>query len=65
MIAEIDRPRTSSRPACRHAATSLPPEDVHNTELLGESGTKTLCPYRDIASHWSVEVSGERVEDAA
>jgi uncharacterized protein (DUF427 family) len=38
---------------------------VHNTGLLGESGTKTDCPYKGIASHWSVEVSGERVEDAA
>ncbi len=42
----------------------FPPEDVR-TELLAGSETKTVCPYKGVASHWSAEVDGERVEDAA
>jgi uncharacterized protein (DUF427 family) len=43
----------------------FPPEDVR-TEILVESETKTVCPYKGVASHWSLVVdSEERVEDAA
>ena len=36
------------------------------TEILVESETKTVCPYKGVASHWSLVVdSEERVEDAA
>jgi uncharacterized protein (DUF427 family) len=41
----------------------IPPEDVRK-ELLVESETKTVCPYKGVASHWSVE-GGERIEDGA
>ncbi len=41
----------------------LPTEDV-NMSLLAPSGTKTRCPYKGLASHWSVEANGEKVEDA-
>ncbi len=62
-VAETDRPKILFE-------TGLPPryyfptEDVR-TELLVESETKTVCPYKGVASHWSAEVGGERVEDAA
>lgn len=42
----------------------IPPEDVRE-DLLVESETKTVCPYKGVASHWSVEAGDERVEDAA
>ncbi len=42
----------------------FPPEDVR-TELLAESGTRTKCPYKGMASYWSAEVNGQRVEDVA
>src|SRR5829696_3070925 len=32
-------------------------------ELLVPSGTKTQCPYKGVASYWSVDAGGERVED--
>ncbi len=63
VVAETERPKLLFE-------TGLPPryyflpEDVR-TELLVESETKTICPYKGVASHWSVEVDGERVEDAA
>jgi uncharacterized protein (DUF427 family) len=36
----------------------IPPEDV-----LLQSEKTTRCPYKGIASYWSVEAGGERVED--
>ena len=42
----------------------FPPEDLR-TEFLVESETKSVCPYKGIASHWSLAVDGEHVEDAA
>ncbi|CAN5608241.1 DUF427 domain-containing protein [soil metagenome] len=41
----------------------LPSEDV-NTDLLTPSETKTRCPYKGLASYWTVEADGERIEDA-
>ncbi len=40
----------------------IPPEDVRE-EVLLESEKTTRCPYKGIASYWSVEAGGERVED--
>jgi uncharacterized protein (DUF427 family) len=40
----------------------IPPEDVRE-EVLVESEKTTRCPYKGIASYWSVEAGGERVED--
>jgi uncharacterized protein (DUF427 family) len=40
----------------------IPPEDVRD-EVLVESEKTTRCPYKGIASYWSVEAGGERVED--
>lgn len=41
----------------------LPPEDVQ-TDLLTPSETKSVCPYKGRASHWSVKIDGERIDDA-
>ena len=63
VLAETSRPKLLFE-------TSLPPayyfhpEDVR-TEFLIKSETKTVCPYKGIASHWSVQANGQRVEDAA
>ena len=40
----------------------IPPEDVREDVLVGSEKT-TRCPYKGIASYWSVETGGERVED--
>ena len=40
----------------------IPPEDVRE-DLLVPSETKTVCPYKGIASYRSVEAGGETVDD--
>jgi uncharacterized protein (DUF427 family) len=40
----------------------IPPEDVREDVLLKSEKT-TQCPYKGIASYYSVEAGGERVED--
>ena len=40
----------------------IPPEDVREDVLL-ESEKTTRCPYKGIASYYSVEAGGDRVED--
>ncbi|HSL00741.1 MAG TPA: DUF427 domain-containing protein [Rubrobacteraceae bacterium] len=40
----------------------LPPEDVRE-DVLVESEKTTQCPYKGVASYWSVETGGECVED--
>jgi uncharacterized protein (DUF427 family) len=40
----------------------IPPEDVRE-EALVESEKTTRCPYKGVASYWSVEAGGERVEN--
>ncbi|MDQ4002247.1 MAG: DUF427 domain-containing protein [Actinomycetota bacterium] len=40
----------------------IPPEDVRE-DVLVESEKTTRCPYKGIASYWSVKAEGERVED--
>ena len=42
----------------------IPPEDVA-TEMLTPSETRTVCPYKGIASYRSLDVGGEEIEDAA
>lgn len=61
VIAETERPTVLFE-------TGLPPryymplEDVREDVLL-KSETTTQCPYKGVASYWSVEAGGERVED--
>jgi uncharacterized protein (DUF427 family) len=40
----------------------IPPEDVREDVFVGSEKT-TRCPYKGVASYWSVEVGGVRVEN--
>jgi len=40
----------------------IPPEDVRE-DVLAASEKTTQCPYKGIASYYSVEAGGKRVED--
>ncbi|HTM94981.1 MAG TPA: DUF427 domain-containing protein [Croceibacterium sp.] len=42
----------------------FPPEDV-DSSLLEKSDTTTVCPWKGIAHYYSVDVDGERLENAA
>jgi uncharacterized protein (DUF427 family) len=42
----------------------IPPEDVR-TDLLVPSETKTVCPYKGVASYRSARSNGEVAEDLA
>lgn len=42
----------------------FPPEDVQK-EYLKESDTHTICPWKGVASYYSVEVEGKVNRDAA
>jgi uncharacterized protein (DUF427 family) len=42
----------------------LPPEDVA-TELLAESGTRTVCPYKGQATYYSADIGDRTVPDIA
>lgn len=42
----------------------IPPEDVH-TEVLSRTDTRTVCPYKGVASYWSARVGGRTLEDVA
>jgi len=61
VVVETDRPRILFE-------TGLPPryyitpEDVREDVLLGSEKT-TQCPYKGVASYYSVEAGGQRVED--
>ena len=61
VVAETERPKVLFE-------TGLPPryyilpEDVREDVLVPSEKT-TRCPYKGIASYWSVEAGGERVED--
>jgi uncharacterized protein (DUF427 family) len=41
----------------------IPPDDVRR-ELLTPSATKTRCPFKGIASYWSLAVNGREAADA-
>ena len=40
----------------------LPKEDVR-TDLLRPTSTKSTCPYKGVASYWSVEAGGQVHQD--
>jgi uncharacterized protein (DUF427 family) len=42
----------------------FPPNAV-NQEYLKESNTHTTCPWKGIASYYTIEVNGEQNKDAA
>ncbi len=61
VIVETSRPKLlfeTSLPTAYY----IPPEDVRE-DLLVPSDTKTVCPYKGIASYWSVRVGDELIED--
>jgi uncharacterized protein (DUF427 family) len=41
------------------------PRDSVRAEVLRESGTSSVCPWKGTASYYSVEVDGHRNPDAA
>src|SRR5215211_2054160 len=61
VVAETNRPKLlfeTSLPTRYY----IPPEDVRE-ELLVPSETNTQCPYKGVASYWSVDAGGVGVED--
>jgi len=61
VVAETRRPKVLFETALP-PRYYIPPEDVR-TDLLVPTETQTGCPYKGVASYWSVEAGGERVED--
>jgi uncharacterized protein (DUF427 family) len=61
VVAETERPRVMFETGLP-PRYYIPPEDVRE-EVLLMSETTTRCPYKGVASYWSVEAGGERVED--
>jgi uncharacterized protein (DUF427 family) len=53
---------SSSRPVCRLATIS--PEEV-SEDVLHPSDKKTECPYKGVASYYSVQAGGETREAIA
>lgn len=62
VIAETDSPKLVYETGLpvRHY---IPPADVR-LDLLRETGTHTVCPYKGTASYWSIAAGGEVIEDA-
>lgn len=42
----------------------FPPETV-NMDYLSDSSTHTVCPWKGLASYYSLNIDGEEVKDAA
>ena len=42
----------------------FPPESIHK-EFFKESSTHTTCPWKGLASYYSIEVDGDENKDAA
>jgi uncharacterized protein (DUF427 family) len=61
VVAETERPRVLFETGLP-PRYYIPPEDVRE-DVLVESEKTTRCPYKGVASYWSVEAGGERVED--
>src|SRR5919199_4785592 len=61
IVAETDRPKLLFETGLP-TRYYIPPEDVREERLV-PSDTKTQCPYKGVASYWSVEAGGKRVED--
>ncbi len=61
VLAETDRPKILFETGLP-PRYYIPPEDVR-AELLVPSETKTICPYKGVASYRSARTNGEAVED--
>lgn len=42
----------------------FPPDSIHR-QYFKNSGTYTVCPWKGVASYYTIEVDGKRIEDAA
>lgn len=62
VVAESERPKVLSETGLPNRYY-VPAEDVRG-ELLGPSQTHTVCPYKGSAEYRSLEVDGQRVDDA-
>lgn len=63
VVAETDRPKMLFETGLP-PRYYIPPEDVR-AERLVPSETKTVCPYKGIASYRSIQTGGETIEDLA
>jgi uncharacterized protein (DUF427 family) len=61
VVAETDRPKILFETGLP-PRYYIPPEDVRE-DVLAASEKTTQCPYKGIASYYSVEAGGKRVED--
>ena len=61
VVAETDRPKVLFETGLP-PRYYIPPEDIR-MEMLTPTEKETRCPYKGIASYWSVEADGERVEN--
>jgi uncharacterized protein (DUF427 family) len=61
VVAETERPRILFETGLP-PRYYIPPEDVRE-EVLVPSDKHTRCPYKGVASYYSVEAGGVRVED--
>ena len=61
VVAETERPRVLFETGLP-PRYYIPPEDVREDVLL-ESEKTTRCPYKGVASYWSVRVGGEKFDD--
>ena len=62
VVAETDHPRVLSETGLPNRFY-IPPEDVRH-DLLSQTGTQTVCPYKGTASYWSVKAGGRVLDDA-
>ena len=63
VVAETDRPMLLFETGLP-VRYYIPREDVA-TQKLGPSETRTVCPYKGIASYHSLHAGGKKIEDAA
>ncbi len=61
LVAETERPKILFETGLP-PRYYIPPEDVREDVLVSSKKT-TRCPYKGVASYWSIEVGAERVED--
>ena len=56
---------TCRRAACQAAIRQYFPPNAVNREYFKESSTHTTCPWKGLASYYTVVVDGEENKDAA
>ena len=56
--------RGTRLPACPSCGRYFPAESVR-TEILKDSGTITVCPWKGSAGYYNIDIDGETNHDAA